>query len=286
MANIRLLLLVLSVTLGSACSPLWLGSAESGQRKVSSSMVDYLFPDGMDQPVQQQTAMLELPLRVGIAFVPPAQNVQGMLDEATKQDLLESVAAHFSGREYISAIEVVPEAYLKSGRGFQALDQVARLYRLDIMALVSYDQQTFTADTRASFWYWTIVGAYVVKGSQNDVSTFVDTAVFDIASRKLLIRAPGTSQVEDKSTAVNVADKLAENKVVGFRTAMHDMTTNLSAELDKFQAQLESGEPVDIQVSHQAGYQGGAGSPGPWLLSLLAGIAYSRRCSRRQATGR
>jgi rhombotail lipoprotein len=269
--------MVLAFALSSACTSLWLGSAESGQRKVSSSMVDYLFPDGMEQPIQQQASMLELPLRVGIAFVPPTQQVQGMLDEATKQELLDAVAAHFSGREYISAIEVVPETYLKAGRGFQTLDQVARLYGLDIMALVSYDQQTFTADTRASFWYWTIVGAYVVKGSQNDVSTFVDTAVFDIRSRKLLLRAPGTSQIEGKSTAVDVAEKLAESRVAGFRTAMSDMTTNLSSELDELQARLESGDTPDIQVSHQPGYTGGTGGAGPWTLTLLAGMAFFRR---------
>ncbi|MEQ1704159.1 MAG: Ig-like domain repeat protein, partial [Ilumatobacteraceae bacterium] len=51
-------------------------------------------------------------------------------------------------------------------------------YGLDVIALVSYDQVAHSAETTSSFLYWTIVGAYVVKGNKNDVQTFVDTAVF------------------------------------------------------------------------------------------------------------
>lgn len=58
--------------------------------------------------------------------------------------------------------------------------QVARLYGVDVMALVSYDQVIHTDDTKASLLYWTIIGAYIIKGSQFDTATFVDTAVFDI----------------------------------------------------------------------------------------------------------
>jgi len=280
MIALRLALASVGLAALAACSSLWLGSAESGARKVSSSMVDYLFPEGMKAPVRQQPTRLELPLRVGIAFVPQAQHAPGMLDEATKQALLESVAARFSGREYISAIEVIPDAYLRAGRGFETLEQVARLYSLDVMALVSYDQQTFTADTRASFWYWTIVGAYVVKGSENDVSTFVDTAVFDVSSRKLLLRAPGTSQLQSKSTAVDVADRLAENRIQGFRLAMDDMTGNLATELDEFERRLESGEVADVEVARAEGNAGGSGAAGQWLLALLGALALRRRWAR------
>jgi rhombotail lipoprotein len=198
--------------------------------------------------------------------------------------LLGAVADHFKQREYISDIEVIPSTYLVAGTGFDGLDQVARLYGLDIIALVSYDQQSFTADTRASFWYWTIVGAYLVKGSENDISTFVDTAVFDIPTRSLILRAPGTSQVSGKTTAVNVAEHLAENRVRGFEEAMEEMTRNLSAELDQLQARVEAGEATDMQVAHREGYSGGGGSIGLWLNALLACCLVARR-RRVQATG-
>ena len=69
------------------------------------------------------------------------------------------------------------------------------------MALVSYDQVANTSEKTSSLLYWTIVGAYVVKGNKNDVQTFVDTAVFDMATRKLLFRAPGVSDDPEQRDA-------------------------------------------------------------------------------------
>ncbi|MDH3401045.1 MAG: rhombotarget lipoprotein [Chromatiales bacterium] len=267
--------LVLVATLLGGCSQFWL--ANSGGKTVSSSLVSYLYPEGMKTPIVPRTPLLNLPLRAGIAFVPGVGPQAAPVDAATRQMLLSNVANHFREREYISDIEVIPDAYLRGGRGFETLEQVARMYGLDIIALVSYDQQTFTADTKASFWYWTIVGAYVVEGSENDVSTFVDTAVFDVASHSLLIRAPGTSRRSGKSTAVDVAEHLAENQVLGFEEAMADMTANLSAELDQFQARVEAGDATDIQIAHRPGYSGGGGSSDPLIAALLLAALYRRK---------
>jgi rhombotail lipoprotein len=266
---------VLVTTLLGGCSQFWL--ATSGEKTVSSSLVSYLYPEGMKSPVVPVTPLLKLPLRAGIAFVPGVDPQAAPVDAATRQTLLSNVAEHFRQREYISDIEVIPDAYLRGGRGFETLEQVARMYDLDIIALVSYDQQTFTADTTASFWYWTIVGAYVVEGSENDVSTFVDTAVFDVSSHNLLLRAPGTSRRSGKSTAVNVAENLSENKTLGFAEAMNDMTVNLSTELDQFQSRVEAGEATDVQIAHRPGYSGGAGSSDPLLGALLLAALYLRK---------
>ncbi|MCJ7558008.1 MAG: rhombotarget lipoprotein [Gammaproteobacteria bacterium] len=281
MKRFTCLLLITFAVLQAGCSQFWLAS--SSQKNVSSSLVNYLYPDGMKTPVVQTTPLLQLPLRVGIAFVPGSGPQADSLDAATRQRLLATVADHFKQREYISDIEVIPDAYLAGGKGFDTLERVAGLYGLDIIALVSYDQQSFTADTNASFWYWTIVGAYVVEGSKNDVSTFVDTAVFDIPTRSLLMRAPGTSQLSGKSTAVDVAENLAENRVHGFEGAMQEMTANLSVELDQLQARVEAGEASEVQIAHRPGYTGGGGGSGDLFLLgglLLAGLLRGRQ--RRQ----
>jgi rhombotail lipoprotein len=278
MQHFTYLLLIIVAVLQAGCSQFWL--ANSSQNNVSSSLVDYLYPEGMKNPVVQTTPLLQLPLRVGIAFVPGPENRAATLNAATRQRLLGTVADHFKQREYISDIEVIPDAYLAGGKGFDTLERVAGLYGLDIIALVSYDQQSFTADTKASFWYWTIVGAYVVEGSKNDVSTFVDTAVFDIPTRSLLMRAPGTSQLSGKSTAVDVAESLADNRVQGFEEAMQNMTDNLSVELDQLQARVEAGEAGEVQIAHRPGYSGGGGGSGDLFLLgglLLAGLWRSRR---------
>ncbi|MDH4259478.1 MAG: rhombotarget lipoprotein, partial [Gammaproteobacteria bacterium] len=168
----------------AGCSALW---GASGRQGVSSSLVDYLYPDGEVPPRQDGVVPnLALPLHVGLAFVPSRSGSDQVLTEAYRVDLLNRVKAAFAGRDYIREITVIPDAYLRSGKGFAALDQTARLYDIDVMALVSYDQVAHSDETKASFLYWTVVGAYMIKGNKNEVQTFVDTAVFDVPTRKLL----------------------------------------------------------------------------------------------------
>ena len=252
----------------------------SGKREgVSSSLVDYLYPDGEKPPTGQAVNVpnLELPLKVGLAFV-PSQDRNLALSEAARVQLLDKVKAAFAGRDYIEAIEVIPEAYLRTGRGFTALQQTARLYDLDVMALVSYDQVANSAERGTSFLYWTIVGAYVVKGNKNDVQTFVDTAVFDVTTRKLLFRAPGTSEATSNSTLVNLDRDLRESQQRGFEKAMADMTVNLDKELALFKERIKT--DGSVQVTHSARYTGGGGAADLAFVALAGLLLLARRAAR------
>jgi rhombotail lipoprotein len=252
---------------------------QGNREGVSSSLVDYLYPDGEKPPEQTAvTPNLELPLTVGIAFVPTYGNAA--LSEAERMNLLNKVKSHFEGREYIREIAVIPEAYMRSGRGFQSLEQVARLYNLDVVALVSYDQVAHTDERTSSFLYWTIVGAYVVKGNENDVNTFVDTAVFDVASNKLLFRAPGVSDITSSTTYVEMdADRRATQQK-GFEQAMADMTVNLDKELDVFKERIREDQSVRISYTpsyRSSGGSGGGGTSGIVALTVLALLIGIRR---------
>ena len=262
----------LGIAVGLAgCTSLWQGSGMSGARQgVSSSLVDYLYPKGEQPPPQDQSLPhLKLPLNVGLAFV-PSSNPRGLSAES-KSRLLDEVKQAFTDRDFIGHIEVIPETYLAAGRGFDTVEQVARLYALDVIALVSYDQVAYSEDTTASLLYWTIIGAYVIKGSQNDVQTFVDTAVFDVATHKLLFRAPGVDRLENTSTLVKSGEALREAREEGFQQAMQDMTGNLQTALDQFVVRVK--EEKVARVSYRGG---GGGSPGLWLLSLLGLAALVR----------
>jgi len=258
--------LLFSVLLLTACSGLWQSLGyDSSRQGVSSSLVDFLYPQGEKPPEQDQVIpRLKLPLRVGLAFVPG--NLHKGLSEGRKVELLDQVRQAFEQRDFIAKIEVIPEAYLRQGRGFDTVDQIARLYGLDVIALVSYDQVVYTEDTAASLLYWTIVGAYVIKGSSNDVDTFVDTAVFDVASRKLLFRAPGTDHLEASSTLVGTVESVRKSQEAGFANAMVDMTRNLEQSLDEFVQRVKQEQVAE--VSYRKGYSGGGGAI-DWVLLLL-----------------
>jgi rhombotail lipoprotein len=274
----RLATLFIAILL-TACASLF---GSGGRQGVSSSLVDYLYPQGEVPPKQEGVIPhLQLPLAVGLAFVPSQSSNTQVLSEAQRMKLLNDVKKSFHGRDFIREIAVIPDAYLRSGRGFDALEQTARLYDLDVMALVSYDQVAHSAETTSSFLYWTIVGAYLVEGNKNDVQTFVDTAVFDVATRKLLFRAPGVNEFKSSSTLVDVERDVRAAQQKGFELAMADMTVNLDKELAVFKERIRT--DGSVRVTRAAGSDaGGGGVSSAAFLALLAGLSmFSSRQRRR-----
>lgn len=269
----------------AGCTNMWQAYSGGERRGVSSSLVDYLYPDGGTPPPPQETIpQLQVPLRAGIAFVPAASAYHNsVISEATRTELLERVRSQFIDRDYIADIEVIPDSYMRSGRGFASLEQLGRLYSLDVIALVSYDQVVASDDTTASFLYWTIIGAYLVEGSKNDVQTFVDTAVFDIPTRRLLFRAPGIDKRTSRSTLVESAEELRDLRAEGFSNAIGNMSANLTVELEKFEQKIKE-EPTVAQVVRRDG--GGGGSVLLFDAILLFYVLLATRRSRERGNGR
>ncbi len=270
-AKRTVLLTLLATTLGG-CTSLWYGGMDQGRRGNSSSLVDFLYPDGtIPEKPPETLPYLELPLRVGIAFVPASSGQALPADEQLR--LLEQVADAFRDRPYVAAIEVIPDSYLRSTRGLQGMKQVAGLFDVDVMALVSYDQLALTGERDSAILYWTVVGALVVKGNVNEVQTMIDTAVFDVATTKLLFRAPGTHRGSETSTFIDAERDLRGMRSESYGAATGDMILNLNHELETFREEIKRGESA--QVAWQPGHGGGGAGSG--LLLLLAGALFARR---------
>lgn len=83
-------MVMLALIAVGCCSP---GASETRRR---SSAAEYLHPDDQDLTERATIPRMELPLTVGIAFVPEARKVSrfaSVIDEAAERDLLEQVAA-------------------------------------------------------------------------------------------------------------------------------------------------------------------------------------------------
>ena len=275
--------LLLTVLL-SGCTSLMQQITDQGMRRgVSSSLVDYLYPSGETPPEFDATVPhMQLPLRVGVSFVPSHADDSIALTASRKSELLNKVKNAFSDKPFISEIVVIPDTYLRSNRGFKSVDQVSRLYSLDVMALISYDQVVYTDDTHASLLYWTIVGAYFINGSKNDINTFVDVAIFDVESHKLLLRAPGTNDVIAKSALINSSEKLRIARQDSFDAAIDNLSTNLETELLSFKERIKKDKSVEI--SYRPGFSGGGGSMG-WLVLVLSVIAITRMFTKLNIQG-
>jgi len=230
----------------------------SSSKRYSSSVVQYLYPDQTNPVATSGIPLLALPLKVGIAFVPDTSGYNYNLSEKDKVDLLNSVSNHFKKYDFVKSIEIIPSAYLTPKGGFSNLDQIRTMFGVDVIALVSYDQSQFTDEGLASITYWTLIGAYIVPGEKNDTHTMVDAAVYDINSRTMLFRSPGTSLIKSKATPVNLPEQLRADSLKGFNEASNDLIINLDEQLALFREKVKAA-PQDFQVVSKPGYTGGGG---------------------------
>lgn len=254
----------------------------------STSVVSYLYPAQVNPLPPTTIPVLRLPLRVGVAFVPAggggANQVQmgpPPITELQKTTLLDRVAAEFRRLEYIQSIQVIPSSYLRPGGGFQNLNQVRSLFNVDVVALVAYDQVQFTSHNVLSFTYWTIVGAYLVKGNQNDTQTLMEAAVYDVESRHLLFRAPGGSEVKAGAAGVYVPQRLRADSAKGFDTATVELIANLKLQLEDFRVRVKA-SPGEVKIEHKPGYTG-SGDVGGLLVGALGILGLFRAALRRRS---
>ena len=250
----------------------------------ATSVVQYLYPKDTKHVETATIPLLSLPLRVGVAFVPgDGYQIINSLSEKYKEDLMKKVSAEFKQYPFVKSIEIIPSPYLMPKGGFTNLDQLRTMYGVDVIALLSYDQVQHTDEGLLSLSYWTLIGAYIVRGEKNDTSTMLDAAVYHIPSRKLLFRAPGTSRIKASATPVNLREQLRKDSEAGFKEAAVMLTTNLKEQLEQFKVKVKE-SPQEYKIEHKAGYTGG-GSLDPVALGLVAAFGGALFWSGRKRKG-
>ena len=233
-----------------------LGACGTIEVRKSTSTLDYLYPKGAPA-IPAQDVALQVPVRVALAFAPGEaqsgtsgqgfglQVMGGMrhdpLTEVERTALLERIATDMRTHDFVKGVDVIPSSYLTPGGGFDNLDQIAHAFGSDVAVLLSYDQAQFNNTTGWSITYWTVVGAYVVKGEENQTQTFLDAAVLDIKSRALLFRAAGTATSGSESTPIEATQVLQSESVAGFNAAAEDLITQLNLALQEFGKQAAQG---------------------------------------------
>ena len=282
--KIRLLAVLIVVLTLSGCTVLnrllCVRNCQSDEH-TSSSLVEFLYPGGQSPPPEDVMPELRVPLRVGLAFLPMQNDAKNSgLDAARKEVLLERIRQRFADRSFVADIVIIPEYYLADRSGFAGLEGVQRLYSADVLALVSFDQEAHLDDNEWSLSYLTIVGAYVVKGSRHDISTLVDLAVIEPASRSLVLRAGGTDTRRGNSTLLEQRREARQASGAAFDAATDRMIDNFDGALKKFEEEVRAGRaPVRIvkRNSSRGGPTGGGGAFDWWSLLILAGFGAWRR---------
>ena len=226
------LILAVLLLLSAACA--------AQKTQVKSNALDFLYPEGAEA-VPPTDVELKLPIRVGIAFAPSQNATRDTFTETQKHSLLTRIAESFRGKEGIASVEVIPSTFLTPGGGFANVDRLVPSFGIDLIAIVSYDQFQFSESGRSSWAYWTLVGAYVVRGEKNQTRTILNTVVYDVPSRAMLFNASGQSSIDGKSLPVQVETALRKRSEQGFEAATDELIVNLSSALDAFHTQAASG---------------------------------------------
>jgi rhombotail lipoprotein len=259
----------LSLALGGCA---WMDGYRDHSAQTSTPLVDFLYTDGK-VPEQDAQPELHLPIRVGVSFLPsdgdPWKSQPGAID---REKVLTAVREHFKSLPYVSEIVIVPDYYLHKGKGdgLAQIEQLSRLYHIDLFALVSYDQIQNSFQNDRALAYWTIVGAYFVRGDRNETHTLLDMAVIDPKSRALVMRAGGTSALGGNVTAVDAEHHSAAQSKRGFELATGQLIANFSRELTDFEQRVRDGT-APVKVVRQGAKSGGGGALDPLLLALLSG---------------
>jgi rhombotail lipoprotein len=281
---IPLFLVVATAGALSGCADLLCAPNCKAHAHNASSLVDFLYPKGAIPPRRDAIPELHIPLRVGLAFLPSSEaDATRGLDAAHREELLERIKQRFSSRKFVSEIVLIPDYYLQGHRGFEGLEGVQRLYGVDLMALVSYDQVMHMDENNWSLGYVTIVGAYVLKGSRHDVSTLVDLAVVDPATHSLVLRAGGTDTRHGNTTLIASDRAVREAAVEGYSGATDQMIDHFDAALTKFESDVRSGKAA-VRVVRETGAQhegrGGGGALGWSSVLALLMLVTIRRIAR------
>jgi rhombotail lipoprotein len=240
----------------------------------TTPLVDFLYTDGK-VPEQDAQPELHLPIRVGVSFLPSDSGPQffqpGAID---RQKVLTTVREHFRSLPYVSEIVIIPDYYLHKGKGdgLAQIEQLSRLYHIDLFALVSYDQIQNSYQNDRALAYWTIVGAYFVRGDRNETHTLLDMAVIDPKSRALVMRAGGTSALKGNVTGVEAEQHANAQSARGFALATEQLVVNFSRELTDFEQRVRDGT-APVKVVRQGAKSGGSGAMDPLLLVVLIALA-------------
>ena len=239
---------------------------ETVQRR--SSLTAYLGGKDATPVIPTGPATLQLPLRLGVAFVPNESSKRagnnlawggaqagpgGLVPADQEARLNQRVEDVFKSTPWAHSFKIIPSQYLTLSGGFEDLDQVSKTFGVDVIALISVDILQFSSPAWYSWTYWTLVGAYVVQGDKNDTTALMDAAVYHVPSRTFLFRAGGLGQVKGSSSWSGREDAFRQQAQRSLELAVKDLSSNLDGGVAGFKQDIIKGARKDVVLVDKDG---------------------------------
>lgn len=174
---------------------------------------------------------LKFPAAVAIIFVPsigrqPIPNTTlHLAADKLKGQLL-------ANPKFIKSVAVVSGDDIKEKI---SLDRIQALYAVDIVILMSYQQDQRIVQTGAAgLADLTIIGAFLIPGVETKTSTVIDGKVIQVASNAMIFKGNGSDERSAHSSSFSMGSTATEESINGLLAATTDFGNSLSQTLAKF----------------------------------------------------
>ena len=236
------------------------------QSKVTQSALRYLYPTQQQAVGTADVTQLQLPLRVGVAFLPDSGYHR--VDGGSLNQALNPLLKVLQAQPFVRSAVALPHDALTPSGGFAELDKLSLMHRIDVVMLIGYQQTAYSAENPLALLDLSIVGAYVIPGHNNEVTTQLTATAIHVASRRYLLSADSVVQASGHSTLSHAPSQIREKQSDGFVQSVAELEQPLQLALTQFKTSLKSDNSIKIA---------GGSAGGVTFLMLISLLLYRKR---------
>lgn len=206
----------------------------------STPLGEFLY-QGRQVPGNDGRAQLLLPIRIGIGFLAPTDDSTGKVPTLAQRDAtIEAVRESMRALPWVSEVAIVPAYYFgnQPGVGFEKLQDMARRFDFDLVALVSYEQTMYEFQNMRSLGLVTMIGKDLYKVDVDQALTVIELALVEPASRSLVMRIAAGDKFGDTTTLLDDWRSQTHVRKVSFDRANEVFLSTLRQELPRLRERV------------------------------------------------
>ena len=188
---------------------------------------------------------LTLPASVGIVFVHGTgyQHLPDTTLHMAADKLKEQLLAN---PKFVRSVFVVANDDIKTKTSL--LERIKSLYGVDIIVLVSYQQDQRTLQSgMGRLADLTVVGSFLIPAVEIKTATIIDGKVIHIEDNSLMFKANGSDERSETSTSYSMDGIVIEESIKGLLAATANFGKSLSQTITRFEAYNNAHRTIPAQ---------------------------------------
>ncbi|MEI6542172.1 MAG: rhombotarget lipoprotein [Methylococcales bacterium] len=176
---------------------------------------------------------LKLPTSVGIVFV-HGTGYQHLPDTALHMAADKLKEQLLANPKFVRSVFVVANDDIKTK--VSLLDRIKTLYGVEVIVLVSYQQDQRTLQSgMGRLADLTVFGSFLIPAVEIKTETIIDGKVIHIADNSLIFKASGADGRSESSTSYSLDGVVIEESIKGLLAATTNFGNSLSQTISRYQ---------------------------------------------------